>query len=474
MGIPNIMHTGRSGMTASRTAIATTGHNIANANTEGYSRQRVELEANITTDGPGEKNTIGQGVKVNNISRVNDEYIEKELQNGTRDHAHFEEKDIALQQLEEVFNELDGDGLNRIMSRFFNEFRKLSNDPDNEAIRQSIREATHALTNDFRRLRKEVEQVQAHIDSRIAAYSTEINAITDEVADLNQRIRAMEVRKASPNDLKDRRDLLLRRLASYMAISTHKDGKGGINVDIKGVGPLVTGNIAQKFEVARTQAKPEKGQPENSLELRTSASANSVVTHSIKGGKLGGLIAVRDQTLNTVLDRLDDLAYSITKNVNHIHMQAVNREGMKGIPFFDDLATKERASAYMKLSDAVAMNTNNIATGFDLNAPGDNRASIAISQLQYDRLLNDGQATMDDWFNSIVSDIGIVRNRNRASLAQTKNVMTHLQKMRDQVSGVSLDEETANLLQYQHAFDASAKVIQVSEEILDSILSIKN
>ena len=109
-----------------------------------------------------------------------------------------------------------------------------------------------------------------------------------------------------------------------------------------------------------------------------------------------------------------------------------------------------------------------------MNAPGDNRASIAISQLQYDRLLNDGQATMDDWFNSIVSDIGIVRNRNRASLAQTKNVMTHLQKMRDQVSGVSLDEETANLLQYQHAFDASAKVIQVSEEILDSILSIKN
>ena len=71
----------------------------------------------------------------------------------------------------------------------------------------------------------------------------------------------------SPNDLKDRRDLLLRRLASYMAISTHKDGKGGINVDIKGVGPLVTGNIAQKFEVARTQAKPEKGQPENSLEF---------------------------------------------------------------------------------------------------------------------------------------------------------------------------------------------------------------
>ncbi len=474
MGIPNVMHTGRSGMVAARAAIATTGHNISNANTEGYSRQRVELEANVPVDGPGRRNTIGQGVNLARISRVNDEYIEKELQNGTRDLSHFEEKDVALRQLEEVFNELNGDGINRLMSRFFNEFRKLSNDPDSEAVRQSVRESTHALTNDFHRLRKEVEQVREHIDSRISAHTVEINSITSEVADLNQRIRALEVGGTSPNDLKDRRGVLLKRLASYFSISVHDDGKGGLNVDIKGVGPLVTGNMAQDFEVVRSKAKPAKGKLENALDIKTSASANSIVTHTLKGGRLGGLIEVRDRTLSAVIDRLDDLAFGITKYVNQVHTQGMNRNGVKGIKFFKEISQKDRASEFISLSDEVAANTSNIATAFDRNAPGDNRVAVAISQIQYEKLMNNGEASMDDWYNSIVSDIGIVRNRNMASLSQTKNVMTHLDKMRDQISGVSLDEETANLLQFQHTFDVSAKVIQVAEELLDSVLAIKS
>ncbi len=472
MGLPNVMHTGRSGMVASRAAIATTGHNIANTNTEGYSRQRVDTEANVPTDGVGRRNTIGQGVKLTQVSRVNDEYVEKELRNGTRDLGHYEEKGASLRQLEDVFNELNGDGLNRLMSRFFNEFRKLGNDPNNEAIRQSVREATQALVTDFHRLRQEVESVQQHIDSRISGYAGEINSLTTEIRDLNQQIKAAVVGGGSPNDLMDNRDVALKKLSSFFDVSVHKDKDGALNVDIRGVGPLITGPQAEAFSVARSPAD-EHGKPENALDIKTSASASSNVTHRLRGGKLGALVEVRDKTLSGVLSRLDDLAYSVSSYVNEIHKQGVTRDGFTGVDYFKGLQSKERASEKIGLSDAIASNTNNIAAAFEKDAPGDNRVALAISQLQFQKLMNDGQTTADDWYNSIVSDIGVVRNRNESALGQTKNIMTNLERVRDQISGVSLDEETANLLQFQHAFAASAKVITVADQLLDEVLAIR-
>ena len=171
MGIENVMNTGHSGMMAAKTGIATTGHNIANANTEGYSRQRIHQEN--TEVGP---NQIGNGTRVARVERVNDEYLEKQLRNTQRDLSHFEEKDLAFRQIEDIFNEMNGDGLNRLVSRFFNEFRKLSNEPENQAIRQSVVESSKAMVNDFRRLRSEVDEVRRHLDSRLEGYSTEINS----------------------------------------------------------------------------------------------------------------------------------------------------------------------------------------------------------------------------------------------------------------------------------------------------------
>ncbi|MCM2322872.1 MAG: flagellar basal body protein, partial [Oligoflexia bacterium] len=159
MAIPSVLRTGVSGMMAAKTAVATTGHNIANANTEGYARQRVGMEATPSSPSIG-KGVVGTGVQINRIDRINDEYIEKQIRNGARDLSHFEEKDLILKQTEDIFNEMNGEGLNRLVSRFFNEFRKLANEPENEAVRQSVREATQAMVNDFHRLRNEVEGVR--------------------------------------------------------------------------------------------------------------------------------------------------------------------------------------------------------------------------------------------------------------------------------------------------------------------------
>ena len=127
----------------------------------------------------------------------------------------------------------------------------------------------------------------------------------------------------------------------------------------------------------------------------------------------------------------------------------------------------------MDLSDEVRQSVNNIATAAAPDSPGDNRVAIAISGLQGMRILNQGKATADDFFNSIVSDVGVVTGRNRSAMNQQRDIQNQLQKMREQVSGVSIDEETANLMQFQHSFDASAKVIAIADEMLKTVLDLK-
>jgi flagellar hook-associated protein 1 FlgK len=408
---------------------------------------------------------------IQGIERINDEYVEKQIRNGNRDLMHMEEKDMALRQTEDIFNEMNGEGLNRIMARFFNEFRKLANEPDSEAVRQSVREATQALVNDFHRLRSSVDEVRRHIDARLEGHVREINSLGEELKDLNIRIKTAQAGGSPPNDLLDRRDKVLKQLGSYMDLSMHKDGDGAYIVDVRGVGPLVAGPIAMKFSVERSPADGD-GKPEGAFDIKSGSSARGTVTHAIKGGKVGALLETRDGTLNTIMERLDELAYSVSTAVNEVHRQGFTRHGLQGVNFFKPV-TRDRAAEFIQLSDEVKASVNNIAAAAIPDAPGDNRVATAISTLQGLRMMNEGKATVDDYYNSIISDVGVVTARNRSALNQTRDIQTQLGKMREQISGVSIDEETTNLMQFQHAFDASAKVISVADEMLKTILDLK-
>ncbi len=472
MAIPNIMTIGHSGLTAAKTAIATTGHNITNANTEGYSRQRVITENCDPMLGRWGKNAVGFGTKVARVERVNDEYIEKQIRNSQRELAHHEEKDLILKQVEDTFNEMNGDGLNRLVSRFFNEFRKLAQEPESPAGRESVREATKSMVNDFHRLHSEVEEIRRHIDAKIEGYTREMNSLSGEIAVLNEKIREGEIAGGQPNDLLDKRDLALKKLASYLDLTMHKDKHGNFNVDIKGVGPLVSSGAAESLSVERTGADGQ-GKQEGAFDVVSSGNARGTITHQIQGGKLGALLEARDHTLTTISNRLDDMAYSLTEAVNEIHSQGVTPEGAQSVDFFQQLTDKERAAEFISLSDEIESSVNNMATAVLPDSPGDNRIAIAISQLQNEKCMGDGNFTMDEWYNSIVSDVGVSSSRNRFVLNQQKDIMTQLNKVRDQISGVSIDEETANLLQYQHIFDASAKVIQMADEMLKTVMALK-
>lgn len=472
MGIPNVMHTGRSGLIAAKTGVATAGHNISNANTEGFSRQKVDLKTAPPSEGFGPNAMIGRGVLVERVSRIHDNYLEKQVRNAGRDLSYFEEKDVAMTQLEDVFNEMNGDGLNRLVARFFNEFRQLANEPESEAVRQGVREATNAMANDFHRLRREVEDIRKHMDARVEGYVTEFNGLARQIKDMNIRIKALEVTGGSPNDLMDSRDVALKKLASLVDLQMHQDDGSSYVVDIRNVGPVIVGPQVEQLSVERTPDDGE-GKPTNALTIRTSSSVASDVTHQLVGGKIGALLEVRDRVLSQALDRLDSLAFGVVTAVNEIHRQGYSMNGETGVDYFQHLEEPGRAAEFIGLSSKVQDNVNNMATALDPDSPADNRVAIAISRLQNMRLMNEGRVTMDDYYNSIVSEIGIVGGENKTALTQQKSILAQLNQIREQVSGVSIDEETTNLLQYQHSYDAAAKVIQVADEMLKTVLELR-
>jgi len=461
-------------MTTAKAGIATAGHNISNASTEGFSRQRSMSEAQVSQQIAGQGGPYyGQGSKLSRIERINDGYLEKQLRDGGRDLAYNEEKQTVLGQVEEVFNEMNGDGLNRLVARFYNDFRKLSADPSSEAVRQAVRESSQAMVSDFRRIRSEVEAVRAHVDTRVEGNMKELTSLSKDLAELNNRIRIAEIQGNEANDLQDRRDMILKKMSSLVDISANKDNSGMVNVDVRGVGPLVTGPNFETYHVGRAPAQADQGSVENSLQIARSPHATQYVTDHFKNGKLGALLETRDKSISQVLDRLDELAFNVASSVNELHEKGFTADGKTGISYFSPLDGPEGAAQKLALSQEVHESVGNIAVALQPGAPGDNRNALAISNLQNVHLFNNGRTTADDFYNSIVSDVGVASARNKEALTQNRSIIAQLGKVRDQVSGVSIDEETTNLMQFQHAFDASAKVIKTADEMLDTVLKLR-
>ncbi|MGZ3718921.1 MAG: flagellar hook-associated protein FlgK, partial [Bdellovibrionota bacterium] len=191
MSSVNLFNIGKSGLMVTKQAMTTTGHNIANVNTEGYSRQDVETTAAPVI--PAGRLTFGNGAWAKKVTRVSDEYLEKRIQKENKNFASAEEKDLYLHQTEQIFNESNNDGLNRLATRFFDEFRKLSADPANTAIRASVRESSNQLTGEVRRMDHELKEVAKNIDDRVEGYVRELNSLSKEVRDLNIDIDKAEL-----------------------------------------------------------------------------------------------------------------------------------------------------------------------------------------------------------------------------------------------------------------------------------------
>lgn len=458
---------GKRSMMNSQTALQTVSHNIANKTTEGYSRQRVDqVTAPPVVEG---KMVLGMGSRASQVSRTTNPALDKQLQLEGGKMGYAQANAESLSRVEQVFNEQQNKGINQFLSDFFNSFRELANNPESMTIRTMVKESGEALAADFKRINSQMEDIKKDIDGQVAMFVGEINKYTKEIADLNEKISSIEINGVPANDQRDRRELLLRKLNEKIDIKFAEGERGMVNVSTAGNALLVSGFDHRDLY---TNKDPQTDRTRVFFKEYESASPYDI-TDRVRAGAIGGVLSVRDGLINTILDRVDELAASVVGSVNAAHAEGIDRKSMPGGAFFEIEKGASSVSAGLRVSKEIQEDVSKIAAAAKEKAPGDNTVAHVIANLQYKEILEDGTSTIDGFYASQIGQVGVLANRANTARDTQANILQQINTLRESVSGVSLDEETVKMIEYQKAFDASARMIRTADEMFDTVLSLK-
>lgn len=466
--IHGLMDVGKRGMAVSQSALQTTSHNIANKSTEGYSRQRVDLKTNPPV-GDG-RFRIGTGSEIGAINRVNNPWLEKQIEREGAQFAFLQGQSDALQRVETVFNEQAVKGLNNSMSEFFNSFRELANSPESPVARAMVRDKANAMIHSFQDMDRQIDSVKSDLNQTIKSGVEDVNGIVKEIAQLNQKIQEVEVsRDTQANDERDRRDLLVKKLAERVNITYGEDPKNGmVNITAGNTAILVAGTTSSQLSISTT--------PENETQVMYELSKGGTkvdISDQFKKGSLGGAFEFRNGLVNDLKSQMQDLSYTIASEVNKAHTEGYDRYNIQGVNFFNLPENGTFSLDNLSINKAILDDPSRIAAAARPNAPGDNTVANLIQGLQFKRVMGDGQATFDDFYNSKVGQIGVATQNAVHGLEVQKNVMDQLNSTRESISGVNLDEEATKMIEFQKSFEASARVIRMADEMFDTVLNLK-
>ncbi|MCB9024958.1 MAG: flagellar hook-associated protein FlgK [Bdellovibrionaceae bacterium] len=345
----SMMDIGRRTMMNSQTALQTVSHNIANKETEGFSRQRVEQQTNVPT-GMG-KLRMGNGARAVKVTRTNNPYLEKQIQKESVNLGGSQTRAEVLARVEQVYNEQVNKGLNKYMAEFFNSFRELSNNPESLAARTLVKESSDFLAKDFKRVNNQLKEIQVDVDFQIASHVQEINSISKEVAELNQKIQVVELNDIPANDERDRRELLLKKLGELVNIRYSEGDDGMVNVTAGSTAVLVSGHSQRDLIAIPTVEGESKREGNFEVFYKATDKGTPVnITKQLTSGRLGGLVQTRDETINYLLDKVDKMAYSLIKEVNKAHVFGYDRYDRPAKEFFKSIELKN-ASEHIALND---------------------------------------------------------------------------------------------------------------------------
>lgn len=481
MAISDILELGRQALTANRNALQTTSNNIANANTPGYSRQKPIFETRGTTLQQGIR--LGGGVEVTKVVRAHDAFIHNQLIEESRTFGAAQARAEGLKRLEGLVHS-DEFRIGDLVNKFFNDVRDLSVNPETAALRTTVASSAESTAQGFRKINESLNAMKADIDNQMSFSIEEINSQTRELASLNAKIAMCEGTGDTPNELYDRRDQIQRDLSRRLGFQTFTDDHGHVNLSAGGLGIIVQGAEAHDLVAHRTPQKGQKGAGSVDIFVKD-AGGDRNVTRAIKDGELGGLLHVRDNVISGALGNLDRVAYEFVGAVNTIHREGEGADGVAGRGLFGDLSEQKDASHFIDLSADIRANNGAVAAGYTAEAAGDNRIALRIAELQNEKVLplsqvgteeiiGVGAESFNESLNNIVAQLGVTSASEANAFRHQEAVMTQLENYRESISGVSLEEEAINMMQFQAVFNAAAKAMKVGDELFQTILSIKD
>ncbi|MDD2736192.1 MAG: flagellar hook-associated protein FlgK [Desulfuromonadaceae bacterium] len=469
MGLSAAMEIGRNGLSVYRVATEVTSENIANVNTPGYSRQRVIFESAPPTTANGFP--LGTGVRIASVERYYDALLQQQLVTAQSTQGYDTTKSTVLQQIEPVFNEVAQDGLGTAISDYFGAWQDLTLNPTGSVERQTVISRAQILVDNFHSVSKSLTDTISTQNDSLTPLTADINAKLTSIAQLNGQIRTTELVSGNANEIRDRRDQLVRDLSLQIGITFTENSDG--TTDIKyadGAGPaLVTGSTAGSFSLTINA-----GTGFYDVNVTPPGGVAAPVAPAPVTGQLGATLALRDTVIPGYLSQVDALASEIVNRVNTLHnivtnpLNSYDQNGNPGGDFFDPA----NITAANISIDAGITGTGNIAASGSAVATGDNSNALKIAQLQNTLTMPGNTATFSSYFDSLVSQIGLdtmsAKNTEAQDIAFTKQLTT----LRESNSGVSLDEELTSLIKYQRSYQASSKIITTATEMMDTVINL--
>lgn len=455
MSIMRGLQIGISSLMTHQQAINVTGQNIANVNTPDYQRQRVNFHELNGPSGLKNPPMMGNGVHAKGIMRFITPFVDEQLrrQRGIGESAGTVED--LLRDIESIMTEPSSTGISASLDDFWQAWQDLAVLPVEESTRVALLQSGSQLAASINEANGFVQNLQNNLRSQVEAKTQRINDVATEIADLNRQIIQANARNGGPGGaipLEQRRDQLFFELADIVDFR--------LALDDNGMARITIGNNALVDEGgARTIRLDDEGIPVWSANGRKL---------DVTSGQLDGLLEIRTTAIPRVLGQLDELATGLRDRVNEIHQTGYGIDGASGLDFFvgEDAAT-------LGVNPALLDAPEKVATGGQPNSVGDITVALQIATLATEQSMGGDPPTVsiNGFFRSSVTDLGLRIRHASASAASSEMVFNHLTDRRQAVSGVSMDEEMANLLSYEKAFQAGARIINVVDEMLDQVIN---
>lgn len=441
---------------AQRYGLDVAGQNIANVNTPGYSRRTIDLQA-VAPDGAG---SAGRGVDVVGVRALRDRLLETRLQQ----EVPAQQRELAMAgalSVVEAAIGTPGSSIDMSLQNFYDAFARLSESPVSATGRQDVLLQADTLADGFRDMASRLASAGFDADRQVRDSVEEINGLIEQIRALNVSIARSPSLEASLH-LRDDQTRLVRLLSEQVNVHVLDRPEGGVDLSIGNGRPLVIGET--KYDLTVTSVAPTG--------YAALGINGTTVTSEITGGRLGGLLRVRDVNIPDYQSSLDDLAFEVANQVNALHTAGFDQTGAAAgnlFAFSTPPVGTAGAAAALIVDPAVAADARLVAAAGIANG-GDNQTARAIAALREQPVLSGGTATLSDAWGQLVYRIARDTRSATDESDSRQAIVDQVDALRDQVSGVSLDEEAMHLLKFQRAFEANARFFSIIDQTLGMLL----
>jgi flagellar hook-associated protein 1 FlgK len=439
-------------LNANQGALSVTANNIANVNTPGYSRQVAILNEAPTFQDSGV--TFGGGVTLEQYQSVRDELLQLRIYEETGQQSNSQTQLNSLNQIEGIFSD-PTQGVGGALSGFFNSMSRLSTNPTDSNARQGVLTSANNLALSFHQAVANLNSIGTGLDQAVPQTVSQINRLTSQIATLNAQVAHMQGLGKEPGTIQDQRDEAIRQLSGLVNISVTQTEHGLTLTTGNGV-PLVVAN--QSFAL--------QANANNSVLEHVYSAQGQDITSQIQGGQLGGTIQIRDQVIPQLFTQLNTLASQFATSFNTQHAAGFDSSGNAGQNFFTPLPTTTDAAANFGVA---ITDPSLIAASSDGSAGSNGNLEKLIAQ-QNQQLPSGANPT--DMYSNLVLQVGNLGANAKANVTASNLSVQQLTDQRSSVSGVSLDEETTNMIRYQRAYEAGARVVTTVDSMFDTLMAM--